>query len=67
MLLDADARLLAPIAQVRGGRALLIGSSAPAVALWPPRRGRIDVFRGSIIGGGIEPALRALAEYGFAR
>lgn len=67
MLLDGDGRTIAPVHQVRAGRAMLISSSAPSVALRPPRGGRIDVFRGTLIGGGIDGALRVLAELGFAR
>lgn len=67
MLLDADGRSLAPVAQVRGRRAMLIGSSAPAVIIQPPGAGRIEVFRGTLIGGGIDPALAVLAQLGFAR
>jgi hypothetical protein len=67
MLLDAAGREIAPVAQVRGARGLLIGSSAPAVFLTPPKRSRIEVYRGTLIGGGIDDALRILADLGFAR
>lgn len=67
MLLDGDGRSVAPVARVRGRRAMLIGSSAPAVVIQPPGRPRIEVFRGSLVGGGIDRALAALAELGFDR
>lgn len=67
MLLDAEGRDLAPVTQVRGARGMLVGSSAPALFLTPPGRGRIEVFRGTLVGGGIDDVLRILAELGFAR
>jgi hypothetical protein len=67
MLLDADGRSIAPVAQVRGGKGLLIGSSAPAVFIHPPSLARIEVFRGTLVGGGIDRAVEVLAELGFAR
>lgn len=67
MLLDGDGQSIAPVAQVRAGRGMLIGSSAPAVVLRPPRGRRIEVGRGSLAGGGIDQALAVLAELGFAR
>lgn len=67
MLLDADGRSIAPVASVRGARGLLIGSSAPAVFLQPPGAARIEVFRGTLVGGGLERVLDVLAELGFAR
>jgi hypothetical protein len=67
MLLDADGRNIAPVAQVRGAKGLLVGSSAPAVFIHPPSSRRIEVFRGTLVGGGIDRALEVLAELGFAR
>ena len=66
-LLDPDGRELAPVHAVRGVRAMLIGSSAPAVALRLPTGKRIDVFRGSLFGTDVERGLEVLAELGFAR
>lgn len=67
MLLDADGREIAPVAQVCGGRGMLVGSSAPAVFLKPPERGRIEIYRGSLVGGRLDDVLRVLAELGFSR
>jgi hypothetical protein len=66
-LLDGEGRTIAPVAQVRGARGLLVGSSAPAVFIQPPEGARIEVFRGTLVGGGIDRALDALVELGFAR
>ncbi|PRQ08142.1 hypothetical protein [Enhygromyxa salina] len=66
-LLDEHGELIAPLAQVRAGRGMLVGSSAPALFLRPPGVGRIEVFRGSLFGGGVERAQVALAELGFSR
>lgn len=66
-LLDGSGRTLAPAAQVRATRAMLIGSSAPAVTLRLPGGASIEVFRGTLIGGGVDHALEALARLGFAR
>lgn len=66
-LLDGSARPLAPVAQVRATRAMLIGSSAPAVTLRLPGGAGIEVYRGTLIGGGVDHALEALARLGFAR
>jgi hypothetical protein len=66
-LLDGQGTVIAPLAQVRAGRGMLIGSSAPALFLRPPSGGRIEVFRGSLFGGGIERAQLGLAELGFSR
>ncbi|KIG14450.1 hypothetical protein DB30_06793 [Enhygromyxa salina] len=66
-VLDARGTAIAPVAQVRAGRGMLIGSSAPALFLRPPGGGRIEVFRGSLFGGGIERAQVALAKLGFSR
>jgi hypothetical protein len=67
MLLDGDGLTIAPVTHVRAGRAMMISSTAPSVALRPPRGPRIEVCRGTLIGGGIDGVLRVLAELGFAR
>jgi len=58
---------IARVAQVRATRAMLIGSSAPAVTLRLPGGAGIEVYRGTLIGGGVDHALEALARLGFAR
>jgi hypothetical protein len=65
-LLDGEGRTIAPLAQVRAGQGLLLASSAPALFLWPPNRSRIEVFRATLIGGGLQGARAALAEVGFS-
>jgi len=65
MLLDGRLQAIAPVPQVWAQRVMQISSSAPALALCPPRGQRIVVFRGAIVGGGLEPARRVLRELGF--
>lgn len=66
MLLDGEARELAPIAQVRAGRGLLVGSSAPAVFLLPPHGPRIEVYRGSLLPAALDDVLAVLRDLGFS-
>lgn len=67
MLLDGDGQAIAAITQVRAARGMLIGSSAPALVLKPPGKRRIEVFRGSLFGTGLDSALAAMAGLGFLR
>lgn len=65
ILLDGSGRPIVPVTEVRAGKALQIGSSAPAVVLRIPGRRVLRVFRGSLFGGGIESALEVLRRLGF--
>lgn len=67
MLFDGRGRAVAPVAQVRATRGMLLSSSAPSLVLRPPQGGQIEVFRGTPIGGGIDPVLEVLVQFGFAR
>lgn len=66
-LLDGGGQAIAATTQVRAARGMLIGSSAPALVLRPPDGRRIEVFRGSLFGTGLDGALAAMAELGFLR
>lgn len=66
-LLDSEGQTIAALAQVRATRGVPIGTSASSLVLRPPDGRRIEVFRGSLMIGGLERALTGLAELGFSR
>ncbi|NVB36978.1 hypothetical protein G6O69_03995 [Pseudenhygromyxa sp. WMMC2535] len=64
---DADGQALARTDEIPARKGMLIDSSAPALRLLLPSGKRVEVFRGSLFGGGIEAGLEALRELGFAK
>ena len=65
MVLDGAGRPIAPVAEVAAARAMALTSSAPALVLRPPKGRGIEVFRGSILGGGLGDAQAVFGRLGF--
>ena len=66
VVLGAERQVIAPVAQVRARRVMLISSSAPSIELRAPDGWHVEVFRGSMFGGGVEAVLSTLTQLGFA-
>lgn len=64
MMLDGAGRPIAPLGEVVAQRAMVITSSAPALVLRPKKGRGIEVFRGSLFGGGLGDATAVLRRFG---
>lgn len=64
VVMDGVGRPIAPLAEVTAQRAMVITSSAPALVLRFPKGGSIEVFRGSLFGGGLGEAQGAFRRLG---